>query len=105
MARVNVFLADELLAAIDAEAADSRVGRSALVQAALTRYLDARRKEREEAQVRREMDEAGRGMDALAEKLGAWDPLKVIREFRETRAIGVQEPKVRYRARKRKARS
>ena len=105
MARVNVFLTEELLKAIDAEAADSRVGRSALVQSALARYLDARRKEREEAQVRREMDEACRGMDALAEKLGAWDPVKVIREFRETRAVGVREPKARYRTKKGKGRS
>jgi len=105
MARVNVFLSDDLLKAIDAEATDSRVGRSTLAQSALTRYLDARRKEKEEAQVRREMDEACRGMDALAEKLGAWDPVKVIRESRETRASGVREPKARYRAKKREARS
>lgn len=105
VARVNVFLADDLLKAIDAEATDSRVGRSTLVQSALTRYLDERRKEKEEAKVRREMDEACRGMDALAEKLGVWDPVKVIREFRETRALGVREPKARYRAKKSKARS
>ena len=105
MARVNVFLADDLLKAIDAEATDSRVGRSTLVQSALTRYLDERRKEKEEAKVRREMDEACRGMDALAEKLGVWDPVKVIREFRETRDLGVREPKAPYRAKKSKARS
>lgn len=105
MARVNIFLTDDLLKAIDVEATDSRVGRSTLVQSALRRYLDARRKEKEDAHVRREMDEACREMDALADKLGAWDPVKVIREFRETRALGVQEPKARYRAKKRKARS
>ncbi len=104
MARVNVFLTEELLKAIDAEAADSRVGRSALVQSALSRYLDVRRKEKEETQVRREMDEACRGMDALAEKLGAWDPVNVIREFRETRAVGVREPRAPYRARRPKGR-
>lgn len=86
MARVNVFLADELLKAIDAEAADSRVDRSTLVQSALMRFLDARREEKEEARARREMAEACRDMDALAEKLGAWDAVRVIREFRESRA-------------------
>lgn len=103
MARVNVFLSDDLLKAIDAEATDSGTGRSALVQSALTRYLDARRKEKEDARLRREMDEACHGMDALAEKLGAWDPVKVIREFRETRALAVREPTTGYRTKKRKA--
>ena len=100
MVRVNVCIADELLKAIDAEATASRVGRSVLIRSALTAYLDLRRRERDEAQVRREMDEACRDMDALAEKLGAWDPVKVIREFRETRAVGVREPKARYRTTK-----
>ena len=105
MARVNVFLDDELLREVDAAATDSHIGRSALVQSALSRYLEARRREKEEAQVRREMEEACRGMDTLAAKLGAWDPVAVIREFRETRALGVREPKVPYRAKKKKART
>ena len=86
MARVNVFLKDEFLKEIDAEAADSRINRSALIQSALTRYLEARRKEREEAEIRREMNEACRDMDALADKLGEWDPVKVIRDFRDSRS-------------------
>ena len=105
MARVNIFLTDELLKEIDAEAAVDDVGRSTLVQSALSRYLDERRKHREEAEVRREMADASRGMDALATKLGPWDPVKVIREFRENRAVGVHEPKTHYRAAKRKART
>jgi len=105
MARVNIFLKDELLRAIDAEAAESRINRSALIQAALKGYLDARRKAREEAETRREMEEACRGMDTLAEKLGAWDPVKVIRQFRESRALSVREPRKRYGTAKRKGRS
>ena len=97
MARVNVFLPDELLQAIDAEAEESHIGRSTLVQSALSRYLDAVRREREAARVTQEMDDACRGMDALADKLGPWDPVKVIREFRETRAMTVHEPKAPYR--------
>ena len=103
MARVNVFLKDDILKAIDAEAADSQVNRSALIQSALIRYLDARRKEREEAETRREMEEACRGMDALADKLGKWDPVKVIREFRDSRSL--REPRKRYRATSRKGRA
>ena len=65
MARVNVFLKDELLKAIDAEAAQSRTNRSALIQSVLTGYLEARRREREEAEIRREMEEACRGIRDL----------------------------------------
>lgn len=104
MARVNVFLKDDLLAAIDRAAAEARVNRSALVQLALTRYLDLRRDEREAAARKREMDEAVRQMDALADKLGDWDPGKVIREFRDSRSHAVQEPRRGYRARRGKAR-
>jgi len=105
VARVNVFLKDELLKAIDAEAEESRMNRSSLVQSALTRYLEARRKEREEAEIRRAMEEACRGMDSLAEKLGSWDPVKVIRQFRDSRSVRVREPRKRYRATTRKGRT
>lgn len=105
MARVNVFLKDDVLKAIDAEAAESQVNRSALIQSALIRYLEARRKEREEAETRREMEEACRGMDALADKLGKWDPVKAIREFRDSRSLRVREPRKRYRATSRKGRA
>ena len=102
MARVNVFLKNELLEAIDREAAGSGLNRSGLIQLALTTYLEARRQEREEAETRRRMDEACRGMDALAEKLGPWDPVRVIREFRDSRALRVSEPRKLYSARRRK---
>lgn len=105
MARVNVFLKEDLLQAIDAEAAQSRVNRSALIQAALAAFLQARQKEREEAEIRREMEEAGRGMDDLADKLGSWDPVKVIREFRDSRSPRVREPRKRYRPTGRRGRS
>src|SRR5262245_56038695 len=96
MARINVFLKEELLEAIDAEAEESKLNRSALIQEALARYLAARQKEREEAKARSEMEEAGRGMDALAEKLGSWDSAKVIRESRDSRSLRVAESRRRY---------
>jgi E3 ubiquitin-protein ligase DOA10 len=105
MARVNVFLKDELLKAIDAEAGESRMRRSALIQAALIRYLAQRRAEREEETARQEMEEAGREMDSLAEKLGSWDAVKVIRDLRDARSLRVRERGKRYRATHRKRRS
>lgn len=85
MARVNVFLSDALLKAVDAEAAQSHTNRSALIQSVLEKFLEAVRQERHEAELQRKMKEAGRGMDALAHKLGAWDPVPIIRAFRDSR--------------------
>lgn len=85
MARVNVFLGDDLLKAVDAEAKQAGTNRSALVQKALASYLEGQRQAREEAEAQRRIDEACRRMDALAEKLGDWDPVPMIREFRDSR--------------------
>lgn len=105
MARVNVFLKDELLKAIDAEAADARMKRSALIQAALAEYLADRKSEREAAATRRDMEAASSEMDSLAEKLGRWDPVKVIRDLRDSRSLRVREPGKRTRAARRTRRS
>ncbi len=86
MARVNVFLKDDLLKAADAEAQQAGMNRSALIQAALSEYLEAQKKAREETEAKRRMDEACKTMDALAKKLGDWDPVKIIREFRDARS-------------------
>jgi len=85
MARINVFLKDDLLKAVDAEARLTGTKRSALIQGALERHLEAQRRAREEAEAQRRMDDACRRMDALAEKLGDWDPVGIIREARESR--------------------
>jgi predicted transcriptional regulator len=106
MARVNIFLSDELLDAVDAGAAKARLGRSAFVTAALTRYLDEKKREREEDAVRRKMEAASRGIDQLASKLGNWDAVATIRRFRDARVPAVAEPRARYRTnRKRKSRA
>lgn len=85
MARVNVFMSDDLLKAVDAEAKDEGINRSALLQKAAEAYLDQVRKEREEVERRRKMQEACKRMDELAEKLGDWDPVAIIRQFRDAR--------------------
>lgn len=85
MARVNVFLSDDLLKAVDKEVEQAGTNRSALIQTALREYLEAQRRAREQAEARKRMEEACKKMDALAEKLGDWDPVRIIREFRDTR--------------------
>lgn len=88
MARVNVFLKDDLLKAVDTEAREAGTRRSTLIQKALAAYLESQRTAREEAEAQRRMDEACRRIDALAEKLGRWDPVRVIREARHSRSGG-----------------
>jgi hypothetical protein len=102
MARVNVFFADEMLKAVDAEAERAGTSRSALIQTAMVAYMDAQQKAREEAEAQRRRDEACQRMDALAERLGEWDPVRALREFRDTRYGRAGRP-IRYpRARRRR---
>ena len=84
MARVNVFMSDDLLKAVDAEAEQEGINRSALLQKAAEAYLQQVRKEREEAERRHKMEEACRKMDELAKKVGDWDPVAIIRKFRDS---------------------
>lgn len=85
MARVNVFMNDDLLKAVDAEAEREGTNRSALLQKAAETYLQEARRQREEVERRRKMEEACTRMDKLAEKLGDWDPVPIIRQFRDAR--------------------
>jgi metal-responsive CopG/Arc/MetJ family transcriptional regulator len=88
MARVNVFLKDELLDEINEEAKDEGTNRSALIQTALEKYIEAKRHEREKEEKQKRMQEASKKMDALAKKLGKWDPQATIRKFRDTNLKG-----------------
>ena len=90
MARVNVFLKDELLDEINEEAKDEGTNRSALIQTALEEYLQAKRKKRKEEEKRKEMKEASERMDRLAKKLGRWDAQAIIRKFCDTNLKGDQ---------------
>ena len=83
MARVNVFLKDELLDQINEEANKEGTNRSALIQIALEKYVESKRRERAEQEKRKKMQDASRKMDALAKKLGKWDPEETIRKFRD----------------------
>jgi metal-responsive CopG/Arc/MetJ family transcriptional regulator len=88
MARVSVFLKDELLDEINEEARDEGTNRSSLIQAALEEYLQAKRRRREEEEKRKKMQEASRKIDELAKELGDWDPTPIIRHFRDTNLKG-----------------
>jgi len=88
MGRVNVFLKDKLLDEINDAAKEEGTNRSAFIQAAVEKYIEAKRREREEEEKRKKMQEASRKMDALAKKLGKWDPQATIRRFRDTNLKG-----------------
>lgn len=84
MARINLYLNDELLAQIYREAKVEGTSRSALVQKAAIQYFEAKQKAYEEKEKRKEMQEASRKIDELAKKLGDWDPGAIIRRFRDS---------------------
>ena len=83
MARVSVIIRDDLLHAVDAEAEREGISRSALLRKAVGAYLEKARRLREETGRRRTMQEASARMDELAERLGEWDPVRIIRRFRD----------------------
>lgn len=85
MARINVFLPDDQLETFAREAEREGVSRSRLIQKAMEEYLQKVKREQEEARRRTEMAEACHTMDALAQKLGTWDPVSALRSSRETR--------------------
>jgi metal-responsive CopG/Arc/MetJ family transcriptional regulator len=84
MARINVFLRDELLDEINREAKAEETNRSSFIQTALEEYLRAKKRQRQEEEKRRKMQQASLKMDALAKKLGAWDAQAIIRSFRDS---------------------
>jgi hypothetical protein len=53
----------------------------------LAKKIKSTRREREEEK-RKKVEEASRKMDALAKKLGKWNPLVTIRKFRDNKLKG-----------------
>jgi metal-responsive CopG/Arc/MetJ family transcriptional regulator len=76
-------MSDDLLKAVDTEAAQAGINRSALFQKAAEAYLERLRQQRQEAERHRKMEQACKRMDELAEKAGDWDPVAIIRKFRD----------------------
>ena len=84
MGRVNVFLTDELLERINEEAKEEKTTRSALIQTALEKYIEAKRRDHTGEEKQKQMHEAVRKMDALAKILGKWNAQKIIRKYRQS---------------------
>ena len=84
MGRVNIFLTDELLEQIDEEAKEEKTTRSALIQTALKKYIEAKRRDRAEEEKQQKMHKAACKMDALAKTLGKWNAQKIIRRYRRS---------------------
>jgi hypothetical protein len=78
-----VFLSEATRSAVEAEARTAGLTQSALVEQALAEYLEGRRKLREADEARRRFAEALARADAIADALGDWDPVAIIREFRD----------------------
>jgi metal-responsive CopG/Arc/MetJ family transcriptional regulator len=92
MARVSVFLDEATRRAIDAEARAAGVSRSRVVERAVTAYIESRRRAREDEEARRRFAEAVALADAVADRLGDWDPVAIIREFRDTPRASQRRP-------------
>ena len=88
MTRVNVFFSDQLLDEIDRQAREEEITRSALIQVALEKYIEAKRRGREDGERRKKMQDASCRMDALAKRLGNWDPQAPIRKSRDRNLRG-----------------
>ena len=84
MTRVNVFFSDQLLDEINQQAKEEGISRNALIEAAVRKYIEAKRRGHAEEEKRKKMQEASRKMDSLAKKLGDWDPQAMIRKFRDS---------------------
>jgi metal-responsive CopG/Arc/MetJ family transcriptional regulator len=84
MARVSVFLDEATRRAVEAEARTTGTSRSRVIERAVAEYVESRRRIKEDEAARRRFAEAVALADAVADKLGDWDPIAIIREFRDT---------------------
>ena len=85
MARINVMMPDDVLQTVDHAATEERLTRSAFLQKAAHRYLEAKRLEQETLERKQQMQKAAAKMDKLADKFGKWDGGGTIRQFRDRR--------------------
>ncbi|MCY4614313.1 MAG: hypothetical protein OXB94_11940 [Nitrospira sp.] len=85
MARINVMIPEDILQDVDHAATEEKLTRSALLQKAARRYLEAKRLEQEALERKHRMQKAAAKMDKLANKFGKWDGVGTIRQFRDRR--------------------
>jgi cellobiose phosphorylase len=72
-------VSEALLASLHAEAEHAGLDPGVFIERALQEYVATRRREQDEAR----MATARTRLDALSEKLGGWDPVSIIRGFRD----------------------
>ena len=84
MARIKHDDADDMLQAVDHRQRRTPT-RSAFLQKAARRYLEAKRLEQEAVARKQRMQKAAAKMDRLADKFGKWDGVGTIRQFRDRR--------------------
>ena len=83
MAKINISIPDELLADVDALAAELERSRSGLVAEATARYVASVRDERAEAERRARIDQAMAEAQAIGRKVGSFDSTAAIRADRD----------------------
>jgi len=88
MARISISLKQDLVDRLDHEARKEGTTRCNLIEKAVMDYLEAKRQVPDEGEKRKRIQEACRRMDELAKRLGHWDPVAIIRRFRDTNLKG-----------------
>ncbi|MDZ4179358.1 MAG: ribbon-helix-helix protein, CopG family [Coriobacteriia bacterium] len=83
MAKINISIPDELLADVDALAAELERSRSGLVAEATARYVASAKDERAEAERRARIDHAMTEARAIGRKVGSFDSTAAIRADRD----------------------
>ena len=83
MAKINISIPDELLADVDALAAELERSRSGLVAEATARYVASIHDERTEVERRARIDRAMEDARSIAERFGAFDGTALVREDRD----------------------
>jgi metal-responsive CopG/Arc/MetJ family transcriptional regulator len=83
MAKINISIPDELLADVDALAAELERSRSGLVAEATARYVTSVKDERAESERRARIDEAMTEMRRIAAEIEPFDSTAAIRADRD----------------------
>ena len=88
MAKVTISIPDDLLAEVDALAAELNESRSGLVQEATASYVTAAAEKRSQAERRARIERAIKTARSLAPYIGSFDATAMIREDRDGRNVG-----------------
>ena len=92
-AMTNIQVSEVLLRSLHAEAEHAGLDPSVFIEHALQEYVATKRREREETEARHRKATARARLDALAEKLGNWDPVSIIRGFRDKAPPNISRPR------------